>query len=166
MELPSPELYIRWLQANILLPMQMSIPPWRYASTNRSGEVLYIVRRVFKVRKVLSKLLIKALEEARVDHYPMIRPLWMNNGIDDIFGRPLVSDDEYMVGECLLVAPILEEGTLSRAVVFPVGLWVPCMGSSTRTIVSQGNLTVMISTRSLIDDPPCYRRSDIADCTP
>lgn len=172
MELPSAELYIRWLQANILLPMQMSIPPWRYASmSNQSGDVLYTARRIFKVRRVLAKLLIKALEEARVDHMPIARPLWMNyDHYDDhdVLGvLPLLTDDEYMVGECLLVAPILEEGKLNRNVVFPEGEWIPCMGGANRTpvITSQGNLTILVRTLSIIDDPPCFRRSDIADCS-
>lgn len=162
MELPSAELYIRWLQANILLPMQLSIPPWRYLSTNRSSEVFYTIRRVFKVRKVLRKLLVKALEEARVDHLPIARPLWMEDM--ELSGFPSIAD-EYMVGECLIVAPILYELTLSRTVAFPEGVWVPCVGDSNRSYTSVGNLSLTVITRSLIDDPPCFRRVDIADCS-
>ena len=126
-----------------------------------------MARRVFKVRKVLAKLLIKALEEARVDHLPMARPLWMTTQDDSYnVGDPLLVSDEYMIGECLLVAPILDEATLHRTVIFPEGSWVPCLGDGHDvTLTSSGNLTVTVKTLSLTDDPPCYRRSDIADCS-
>ena len=29
-ELPTAELYIRWIQTNVILPMQLSISPWRF----------------------------------------------------------------------------------------------------------------------------------------
>ena len=69
---PTPELYIRWLQMNTLLPMQLSIPPWRY----NNSTVDAAVTAVFALRQALLPYFRVAVQEAKMYGLPVIRPLW------------------------------------------------------------------------------------------
>lgn len=51
---------------------------------------------------------------------PIIRPLWWHDPEDE---TALTSDSEFLVGDSLLVAPILEKGAQSRDVYLPKGKW-------------------------------------------
>ena len=51
---------------------------------------------------------------------PIMRPMSMEFPQDDRFAA---TDDQYMLGPDMLVAPVLEEGHVGRAVKFPAGVW-------------------------------------------
>ncbi len=58
--------------------------------------------------------------QANQTGYPLIRPLfWAGTDSEQLWDI----DDSFLVGEHLLVAPILEEGALSRSVLLPEGDW-------------------------------------------
>ena len=57
-------------------------------------------------------------------------------------GEALTVEDEFLLGDFLLVAPVLEEGAIKRDVYLPRGRWVSSLsGSSTSTTKQLGNLT-------------------------
>lgn len=114
--LPERELYLKWLLATALLPvMQFSIPPWAY-----DDEVVQISRDMVKLHRDNAHLFISLAENAVRTGEPIIRPLWWLAPEDPV---TYVIDSEFLVGEEILVAPILEKGADSRDIYIPSGKW-------------------------------------------
>ncbi len=67
-------------------------------------------------------VLYKLFKEARETGAPVMRPLFYL-GKDAAKISDARMEDEYLVGNSLLVAPILEEGAKSRPVELPRGKW-------------------------------------------
>ena len=124
--MPTAELYIRWIQCNLLLPMQLSIPPWRYGSSGHDpllyGQLLEAVRTVFQLRESLMVFYRMAVRGA-VSGLPMARPLWHADPLNPDSWKV---EDQYMVGNMVVVAPILQPNSTSRTVFLPPGSWVSC----------------------------------------
>lgn len=113
---PDPELYIRWLQLNTFLPsMQYSIVPWIYNET-----IIKIAQKFTKMHETYSDVLLKYANVATQTGEPIIRPLWWIAPDDDV---ALTSEDEFLVGDEFLVAPVMEAGARARDIYFPDGRW-------------------------------------------
>ncbi|XP_041378265.1 myogenesis-regulating glycosidase-like [Gigantopelta aegis] len=113
---PDVELFVRWVQLNAFLPsMQFSITPWNYNST-----IVEISHHFVQLHEQYSSLFIKLAENAVATGEPIIRPLWWIAPDDD---TALTIETEFLVGDKLLVAPILEEGGRSRDIYLPGGRW-------------------------------------------
>jgi alpha-glucosidase (family GH31 glycosyl hydrolase) len=69
-----------------------------------------------RARPLVRRLWKKFLETG----VPMTRPLWL---AEPSAARSPRSDDQWLLGDNLLVAPVLEEGATSRPVLFPSGCW-------------------------------------------
>lgn len=111
------ELYVRSAQVHALCGMmQFSASPWRCLSPANQK----IVRDLVKLRQ--EKFAEKFVQLARTSGHtgePMIRNLEYNYpglGYADIC-------DEFMMGDDLLVAPVVEKGARRRTVVLPPGKW-------------------------------------------
>ena len=111
-----PELFIRSAQIHALCPMmQISASPWRVLDAEHQrlfGEVAALRQRFAPRFVELAKVSAKTGE-------PMMRNLEYNYpgmGYAEI-------KDEFMMGEGLLVAPVMEKGAVSRKVVLPPGRW-------------------------------------------
>lgn len=123
---PSKELYVRWLQLMAFMPsMQISYPPWKYDSTV-TNHVKDLIRLHTEVYTNYTKSLVS---ETMSKNYPIIRPLWWvepNYNSDFNF---IANNDQFLVGESLLVTPILVPSNNSqyivstRHVLFPSGSW-------------------------------------------
>ena len=115
--LPEQELYIRWLQLNILLPaIQFSFPPWLY----KDEQVIRIARHCLNIRHQFRSNLVAAAQQSVANGIPMIRPLWFVDP-HDIYAQ--LCDTEYMLGDDLLVAPVLDEGVRNWRIYLPQGHW-------------------------------------------
>lgn len=117
-KLPSRELFIRWLQLTAFLPsMQYSISPWQY-----DEDVVDIALRWTSFHEnVITPILLRIIrEEVVTEGKPLNRPVWWIAPEDPI---ALVIDSEFLVGDEMLVAPIVTEGALSRDVYLPEGAW-------------------------------------------
>ena len=118
-----PELMTRWYEVGFLTPFcrnhadiaAYDHEPWRFG-TYYEG----IIRKYLKLRYRLLPFLYTALEEAHRTGVPMFRPLLLNYQNDY---NTLTIDDEFMVGDDLLAAPILHQGQDSRRVYLPAGTW-------------------------------------------
>ena len=110
------ELFVRMAQCSALFPMiQFSWAPWEALSEESAKLCL----EAAKLHSKMSGEILKLVEEAEISGEPIIRTLEYNNphkGYKDI-------DDEYMVGEDILVAPVITKGTRERKVTFPEGEW-------------------------------------------
>eukprot|EP00062_Callorhinchus_milii_P012189 gi/632958960/ref/XP_007895345.1/ PREDICTED: uncharacterized family 31 glucosidase KIAA1161 homolog [Callorhinchus milii] len=116
-DLPDRELYIRWLELSAFLPaMQFSVPPWLYDS-----EVLAIANKFTCLRESLvAPLLLQLAEEATQTGSPIIRPLWWLAPSDP---QAQSADTQFLIGDSLMVAPVVEKGTKIRDVYLPSGKW-------------------------------------------
>ncbi|XP_067659628.1 myogenesis-regulating glycosidase-like [Haliotis asinina] len=114
---PERELFIRWLEVNTFLPaVQFSIAPWIY-----DDEVVTIAKAQMKMREKYTDTIISLAKESVKTGSPIIRPLWWISPEDDI---ALTTDSEFLLGDDLLVAPVLEKGANCRDIYLPGGLWV------------------------------------------
>ncbi|HMG72760.1 MAG TPA: TIM-barrel domain-containing protein [Pyrinomonadaceae bacterium] len=89
--------------------------PWRFGKYYED-----IIRRYLKLRYQLLPFLYTTLEEAHRSGTPLFRPLVLNYQ-DDPNTQNL--DDEFMIGEDLLVAPIVKPDVTTRLVYLPKGTW-------------------------------------------
>ena len=89
--------------------------PWRFGPQYES-----IVRKYIRLRYQLLPYLYTCIEEAHRNGLPLFRPLVLNFQTD-----PAVVnlDDQFMVGEALMAAPILRPGERGREVYLPEGAW-------------------------------------------
>ena len=114
--LPDKELFIRWTQVNAFLPsVQYSIVPWQY-----DQEVIDITRDMSDLHTKYSDKFISLAREAVITGAPIIRPLWWIAPTDPV---ALSIDSEFLVGDDLLVAPVLKQGARSRDIYLPEGEW-------------------------------------------
>jgi alpha-glucosidase len=117
------ELFTRWLQAASLMPYFRSHTtvgtpaqePWAY------GQPYEVINRLtIALRYRLMPYLYAAVAQCREYGWPVVRPLFWAEP-DNPSLRTL--DDCYLLGDALLVAPVLEAGALKREVYLPAGTW-------------------------------------------
>ncbi|XP_059158890.1 myogenesis-regulating glycosidase-like isoform X2 [Physella acuta] len=113
---PDAELFIRWLQATTFMPiLQFSIVPWMYNDT-----YVDLARQLVKLHEDYADKIIELAENARKTGEPINRPLWWLDPYDD---QALSTDTEFLLGSDVLVAPVLDQGAVSRDIYLPVGRW-------------------------------------------
>ncbi|MBT2492176.1 glycosyl hydrolase [Streptomyces sp. ISL-96] len=119
----SPELYVRWFQLGAHLPLfrtQGAVAtgprePWEFGP-----QVLAHARAALAERERLRPYLVTLSHLARLTGAPYVRPVWWGAPED----RALRDcADAFLLGDCLLVAPVLERGADRRAVRLPRGRW-------------------------------------------
>ncbi|MHC3454027.1 glycoside hydrolase family 31 protein [Streptomyces prasinus] len=118
---PSPELYLRWLQLGAHLPLLRTRAgaglrePWEFGA-----EVLAHARAALVERRRLRPYLVTLAHLARRTGAPCVRPLWWSAPED----RALRDcEDAFLLGDSLLVAPVLVAGAARRTVRLPGGRW-------------------------------------------
>ncbi|MFI5641887.1 glycoside hydrolase family 31 protein [Streptomyces goshikiensis] len=120
---PSPELYLRWLQLGSYLPLFRTHSaiwagrrePWEFGT-----EVAEHARTVLAERERLRPYFVTLAHLARRTGAPYVRPLWWGAPED----RALRDcEDAFLLGDALLVAPVLECGADRRAIRLPRGRW-------------------------------------------
>jgi len=87
--------------------------PWRFGAHYEA-----IVRKYIQLRYRLLPYLYTTLEEAHRTGVPLWRPLILNFQADENTAN---LDDQFMIGDALLVAPVLREGERGREVYLPAG---------------------------------------------
>lgn len=117
------ELLVRSYQVSFLAPFcrnhktidAYDQEPWRFGKYYED-----IIRTYLKMRYELMPFLYTTLEEAHRTGVPLFRPLVLNYPDDP---NTYNLDDEFMVGDDLLVAPVLKPDLTERRVYLPKGLW-------------------------------------------
>jgi alpha-glucosidase len=120
---PGAELYLRWFQMATFLPFFRTHSaigtkprePWVFGEPYTS-----IIRKFIKLRYKLLPYFYTLSWETSQTGFPPVRPLLWENPIDHNLWDV---DDEFMLGDSLLIAPILEEKANSRQITLPQGLW-------------------------------------------
>ncbi|MEV5883546.1 TIM-barrel domain-containing protein [Streptomyces sp. NPDC052020] len=120
---PSPELYLRWFQLGAYLPLFRTHASWRAGRREPwefGPEVLEHARAALAGRRRLLPYFVTLAHLARRTGAPYVRPVWWSAPED----RALRDcEDAFLLGDCLLVAPVLDEGAGRRAVRLPRGRW-------------------------------------------
>ena len=111
-----PELFLRSAQVHALCPMmQISASPWRVLPPEHQD----VFRGIVALRQRFAPRFVELAKESARTGEPMMRNLeyaFPGRGYAEI-------KDEFLMGEDLLVAPVLEKGATSRRVVLPPGSW-------------------------------------------
>jgi alpha-glucosidase len=120
---PPAELYLRWLQMAVFLPFCRTHSatgtarrePWVFGEPTTR-----IVRDFLALRYRLMPYLYTLAWQASQKGLPIVRPLfWLDPGNWELWQ----AEDSFLLGDSLLVAPILEAGAQTRQVWLPQGDW-------------------------------------------
>ena len=116
------ELYIRWLQLGLFSPMLRTHSTYQAEPYNYK-EFGDLTLRIIKERyRWLPYNYTLAYDNARYG-LPLVRPLGMYE--DDMnIARYDHINDQYLWGHNVMVAPVMQQGAVSRPITFPEGTWV------------------------------------------
>jgi alpha-glucosidase len=110
------ELVVRSAQCHALMPMmQFSVAPWRVLDEPHLKAVLKAV----KVRQEHKEYILDLARESASTGEPVVRSMeyvFPHQGYERV-------NDQFLLGDRFLVAPVLEQGTRRREVIFPEGRW-------------------------------------------
>ncbi|HSR19210.1 MAG TPA: glycoside hydrolase family 31 protein [Ignavibacteriaceae bacterium] len=138
------ELIVRSAQCSALMPMmQFSVAPWRILSKQN----MKICREMAELHKNMGDEILKLAKESAVSGEPIVRNMeyvFPHSGYSEI-------KDQFMLGNNILVAPVIEKNNYSREIVFPPGKWSGDDGSS---VTGPSKIKVNVSVERL----PWYRR--------
>ncbi|PXF41522.1 putative family 31 glucosidase [Gracilariopsis chorda] len=112
-EVPTEELMIRWAQASVAMPaLQFSIPPWQFGEKcdRLCQEALKWRERFFW------KHISGCIQTAADSYVPICRPMWWLRGPNEIF-------DQFLIGNDVIVAPVINKGQRKRNVFLSQGFW-------------------------------------------
>jgi len=138
------ELIVRSAECSALMPMmQFSVAPWRVLNQQN----LDICRKMALLHEKMGSEILTIARASAASGEPMVRHMeymYPGQGYAEI-------KDQFLLGDGILVAPVLEQGKTSRKVVFPKGSWKGDDDS-----VVDGPCTLEI--KAPLDRLPWYRR--------
>ncbi|MCR6711303.1 MAG: hypothetical protein NVV57_00825 [Demequina sp.] len=146
-EIPDAELYLRAFAASAFVPIMQyhseysfhrspsrDRTPWNIAQRRGEPSVIDHVRDIVALRERLVPRLARWVRASIATGQPLMRPLWFAEPSDsEVWERPL----QWMLGDDVLVAPVLEPGVTTWATYLPSGEWVDAW---TRREVAGGQL--------------------------
>ena len=119
------ELYIRWMQMAAFLPvMHFSIPPWAF----NSNEIVTYAKSLVDFHSwFVDECIIPLLKDMVTNGVsPLVRAVWW---LDPKNKEALNIDDQFVIGNTILVAPITKPHQVSRVGYLPPGTWKKCKTS-------------------------------------
>ncbi|WP_297217862.1 glycoside hydrolase family 31 protein [Thermoplasma sp.] len=133
---PTPHLFIRWLQASLFFPLyrvhsdkrSKRREPWAFGDHER--EIIDVIRmRHSFVPQIYSEAI-----SSSITGRPILRPVFWADPKNTL---AMSIDDEYMMGDDLLIAPVVEDHVINREVFLPSGRWYDISNDS----VVEGHIT-------------------------
>jgi len=126
------ELIVRSAQVHALMPMmQFSVAPWRVLDE----ENLAICYNMAQLHEKMGPLILELAKKASETGEPIAKPMalaYPESGYELI-------NDQFLLGEDILVAPVVIKGDRSRSVVLPKGKWKSDEGK-----IFKGGKTIVI----------------------
>lgn len=117
------ELFVRFLQCSLLFPViQFSIAPWRVLDK----EHFKYCSDMIVLRQKLAPHILELARHSANSGEPVIRHMeyvFPGCNYEKI-------NDQFMLGDDILVAPVLGKGSKGRSVIFPAGIWIGDDGST------------------------------------
>ncbi len=116
-------LLLRWAEWSALSPIFRlhgsgkagTHTPWSY-----DQQTVRVYRRLSLLHERAAPLILRLWKEADRTGIPPARPLWLEFPGDR---RAAAQEQEWMLGDNVLVAPVVTEGATSRSVYLPAGCW-------------------------------------------
>lgn len=121
---PDKELFVRWFEQTALSTVMQvgtssNTVPWETAGgPGFDEELLVLYRRYARLHLRLFPYLWSLAQRLAVDGRPLARPFGL--AYPELGVHP---NDQYLLGDALLVAPVLARGVTTRAVIFPASKW-------------------------------------------
>jgi alpha-glucosidase len=120
----TPELLARWVQVGCFSPLfrnhsnkgTVKQEPWQF-----DKKTLDIYRKYVELRYQLLPYFYDLFVSQEETGLPILRPLVLHYEKDE---KVHELNDEFLVGENILVAPVVMQGALNRLVYLPEGLWI------------------------------------------
>jgi len=138
------DLIVRSAQVHALMPMmQFSVAPWRILDK----EHFKAVSEAVKIREKYSPLIIKLTEESAKSGEAVVRFLeyvYPEQGYASV-------TDQFLLGDDVLVAPVLKKDAKERNVILPPGKWMSWQGKKYK-----GGKTVTV--KVTFDDIPVFEK--------
>lgn len=138
------KLIVRSAQVHALMPMmQFSVAPWRVLDT----EHLAAVKKAVEIRQQHKDLIIDLAKSSAYNGEPIVRSMeyvFPHQGYAKV-------KDQFLLGDDILVAPLIENGTSQRQVIIPKGKWEDSKGNK---INGPKTLTIDVA----LDELPYYKR--------
>lgn len=110
------ELFVRYAQCAALMPMmQFSAAPWRVLKP----EYAKLCQKAAEIHMSFSDIILQLVQENLKNGEPVTRYMeyqFPDEGMEKIA-------DQFMLGENILVAPVLQKGAAARTVYLPKGKW-------------------------------------------
>lgn len=110
------ELVVRSAQVHALMPMmQFSVAPWRILSKENNA----ICLKMAKLHTEMGPKILELAKEASKTGEPIAKPMALafpDGGYEMI-------KDQFVLGNDIIVAPVIEKGARSRSVILPEGQW-------------------------------------------
>jgi alpha-glucosidase len=117
------ELYVRWLQFGVFTPLSRAhhegnnaVEPWLFGE-----EAEKISKEAIELKYQLHPYIYTYAREAYDTGMPIIRALVLEYPGDE---ETYNLGDQFLFGENLLIAPVVEEGATAREVYLPKGTWI------------------------------------------
>jgi len=148
----SPELMVRWMQHGALTPTMrphgvdnLPTEPWRFGA-----EAETIIRDFVRLRYRLMPYLYTLAWENHTTGLPIARPLFFADPSDpDLHAR----EDAYLLGDAILVSPVVADSVRQKDVRLPAGDWADWW---TGEIVSGGRT---VTADAPLDRIPLYQKA-------
>lgn len=140
----SEELWIRWLQTCALFPVM-----WTHEGSelffgtklvfDQSTQTKAMFKKYAKLHVQFFPYMYTLVKEAKEKGIPVARSLYLHypNDVNTISIK-----DQFLLGDRVMVAPILDSGAVNRTVYFPAGTWYDFWAG---TIAATGPTTISIS---------------------
>jgi len=123
---PTPELFARWVQLGVFMPFFRNHTsrgtedqePWTFGE-----HIEEIARGYISLRYQLMPYIYSAFRDCAINGVPMMRPLFLDYQDDE---KTYSSEYQYqfLFGENILVAPVVEENRPYKKVYLPEGQWL------------------------------------------
>lgn len=118
----TPELLMRWAELAAFTPVMRTHEgnrPELNLQIDGDADVLAHFAAMTRVHAALAPYVRHLCEEAAATGLPAQRPLFLHHDDPAIYAV----QDQYLYGEDLLVAPVIEEGATAREIILPAGAW-------------------------------------------
>jgi alpha-glucosidase (family GH31 glycosyl hydrolase) len=118
----TPELFVRWMQYGVFCPITRAhgvgqgTEPWAYGQETED-----IVRKYISTRYQLIPYLYTMAYQNYTRGIPLARPLLFEDPDDP---RLIDESSSYMLGDNLLVSPVVEAGQTQKTLYLPRGKWI------------------------------------------
>jgi oligosaccharide 4-alpha-D-glucosyltransferase len=146
------ELYVRWLEMGQFIPVLRThstvwAEPYHYTAAGYQN----LFHKIISDRYAWLPYNYTLAYENATTGAPFVRPLNFYDASDKVANNCV---DEYMWGDNVLVAPVLEQGAIVRDVYFPKGTWID-MNNPAKTYVGPRTVTY----RTPLDILPHFARA-------